>query len=85
MGFNPLKTAQNEYRARITDILTSNLYAEYELSPVLKFRATGGLTKSQTRRESFNNSQTPLGSPLTTAGQNNGVNGRSLPIRSIAG
>lgn len=75
MGFNPLKTAQNEYRARITDILTSNLYAEYELSPVLKFRATGGLTKSQTRRESFNNSQTPLGSPLTTAGQNNGVNG----------
>lgn len=75
MGFNPIKTAQNEYRARISDILTSNLYAEYELSPVLKFRTTGGLTKSQTRRESFNNSQTPLGSPLTTAGQNNGVNG----------
>jgi TonB-linked SusC/RagA family outer membrane protein len=40
-----------------------------------KLRVTGGLTKTKVRNEIFNNSQTPLGSPLTKAGADNGVNG----------
>ncbi|HEU4470362.1 MAG TPA: SusC/RagA family TonB-linked outer membrane protein, partial [Flavisolibacter sp.] len=74
-GFNPVKTVENEHRSTQSDLLTSNAYAEYSFGKHLKLRVTGGITRTKSRREVFNNSQTRSGSPLTTTGQNNGVNG----------
>jgi TonB-linked SusC/RagA family outer membrane protein len=74
-GFNPLKTARNVLKRRLSDVLTSDTYAEYSFLKKFKLRVTGGLTKTKVRNEIFNNSQTPLGSPLTKAGADNGVNG----------
>ncbi|MGN6418273.1 MAG: SusC/RagA family TonB-linked outer membrane protein [Pseudobacter sp.] len=74
-GFNPVQTVENELRVNRTDLLTVNAYGEYTLTKNLKLRVSGGLTRSKIKRESFNNSKTRLGSPLTTSGQNNGING----------
>jgi TonB-linked SusC/RagA family outer membrane protein len=74
-GFNPLKTAKNELRRRVSDILTTDAYAEYSFAKYFKLRVTGGLTKTKTRRDVFDNSLTPRGSPLTNTGKDNGVSG----------
>ncbi|WP_018626215.1 SusC/RagA family TonB-linked outer membrane protein [Niabella aurantiaca] len=74
-GFDPLKTAKNEWRKRISEVLTANAYADYSFARYFKLRLTGGLTKTKGRRETFNNTQTPLGSPLTKSGKDNGVSG----------
>lgn len=75
MGFDPVKTVENELRENRNNLLTVNAYAEQSIGKYLKLRVTGGLTSTKGRADRFNNSQTRLGSPLTTAGQNNGVNG----------
>ena len=74
-GFNPIKTARNEYRKKVTDVLTTNAYAEYSFAKHFKLRVTGGLYKTKVRNDQFNNSQTPRGSPLTQTGKDNGVSG----------
>jgi TonB-linked SusC/RagA family outer membrane protein len=74
-GFNPIKTAKNELRRKISDILTVNAYADYSFAKYFKLRLSGGIIKSKSRNESFNNTQTPLGSPLTKSGKDNGVSG----------
>lgn len=74
-GFDPIKTVENEHRVTRTDLLTSNAYGEYSFGKYVKLRVSGGLTKSKIKREVFNNSLTRTGSPLTTTGQNIGVNG----------
>lgn len=74
-GFNPLKTARNALRRRLSDVLTTDAYAEYSFAKNFKLRVTGGLTKTKSRNETFNNTKTPTGSPLTKAGADNGVNG----------
>ena len=74
-GFNPIKTARNELRRKISDVLISDAYAEFSIAKDFKLRITGGITKTKARNETFNNTQTPLGSPLTKAGADNGVSG----------
>jgi TonB-dependent starch-binding outer membrane protein SusC len=74
-GFNPLKTARNALRRRLSDVLTTDAYAEYSFAKNFKLRVTGGMSKTKRRSEVFNNTQTPTGSPLTKAGADNGVNG----------
>lgn len=74
-GFNPIRTVENELRRTTADLLTSNAYGEYAFGKYLKLRVTGGLTKTKSKRDVFNNSQTRSGSPLTTTGKNLGVNG----------
>src|SRR6185312_7006424 len=74
-GFNPIKTAKNELRKRVSDILTTDAYAEYSFAKYFKLRVTGGLTKTKTRTDVFDNTQTPRGSPLTNTGKDNGVSG----------
>ncbi|MGN6164487.1 MAG: SusC/RagA family TonB-linked outer membrane protein [Flavisolibacter sp.] len=74
-GFNPLKTARNALRRKLSDVLTTDAYAEYSFAKNFRLRVTGGLTKTKIRNEVFNNTQTPTGSPLTKAGADNGVNG----------
>jgi TonB-dependent starch-binding outer membrane protein SusC len=74
-GFNPIKTAKNELRKNVSDILTTNGYSEYSLAKYFKLRVTGGLTQSKVRTDAFDNTQTPRGSPLTNTGKDNGVSG----------
>lgn len=74
-GFSPLKTAKNELRRRTSEVLTANAYADYTFAKYFKLRLTGGLTKTQGKREEFDNTQTPRGSPLTKTGKDNGVSG----------
>ena len=74
-GFNPMKTARNELRQRISDVFITNAYAEYTFAKDFKLRVTGGLTKTKGRNETFDNSLTPRGSPLTKSGQDFGVSG----------
>jgi len=74
-GFNPIKTARNEMRRNISDVLSTNAYIDYTFAKYFTARVTGGFTSNKTRREEFNNSQTPRGSPLTKTGQDNGVSG----------
>ena len=77
-GFNPIKTAKNELREKFSDVLTSTAYAEYSFAKYFKLRVTGGITKTKTKSDAFDNSQTPRGSPLTKSGKDNGVSGSEL-------
>jgi TonB-dependent starch-binding outer membrane protein SusC len=72
---NPLYSARNEYNKRINNVFTTNLYLDWDITKELKFRATGGANLQKGRNEIFNNSKTRGGSPLTSQGQANGVNG----------
>ena len=74
-GFNPIKTARHALRQRISDVFSTNAYAEYTFAKDFKLRITGGLTRTKGRNETFDNSQTPRGSPLTKSGQDFGVSG----------
>ncbi|RXF70116.1 TonB-dependent receptor [Arcticibacter tournemirensis] len=77
-GFNPIKTARNELRQRLSDVLTVNAYGEYRLGEDFKLRVSGGLSRTKGRSETFDNTQTPRGSPLTKSGQDYGVSGSVL-------
>jgi len=72
--FNPVSTVMNQLRNRKTSELTSNGFAEYRFWDSFKLKVTAGFAQQTNRRETFNNSNTRSGSPLTIAGQN-GVNG----------
>ncbi|UKT64924.1 SusC/RagA family TonB-linked outer membrane protein [Pedobacter mucosus] len=72
--FNPIASANNEYRRNVTNNIIANVYADYAITPKLKLRVTGGLNNNQNRSESFNNTQTRSGSPFGPLGVN-GVNG----------
>ncbi|MGN0191178.1 MAG: SusC/RagA family TonB-linked outer membrane protein [Candidatus Cryptobacteroides sp.] len=71
--FNPIKTAQNEYRKTIVDYLNANLGLTWEIIEDLKLKITGGYTMNNRRREEFNGTQTYTGYPGSPSGK--GVNG----------
>lgn len=71
--FNPVKTAQNEYRKTIVDYLNANLGLTWEIVDDLKLKITGGYTMNNRRREEFNGTQTYTGYPGSPSGK--GVNG----------
>ncbi|WP_119080009.1 TonB-dependent receptor [Chitinophaga alhagiae] len=73
--FNPITSAENEHRRLVSDITMVNVFAEHNIGKHFKLRITGGMTKDKVRREAFNNSRTPSGSPKTQAGKNYGING----------
>ncbi|MBR1630428.1 MAG: SusC/RagA family TonB-linked outer membrane protein, partial [Paludibacteraceae bacterium] len=64
--FNPIRSLQNEYRKVTTDNTQFNGFLEYEILKGLKIRATGGYTINSRRNETFNNSRTRYGSPVST-------------------
>jgi TonB-linked SusC/RagA family outer membrane protein len=72
---NPVVQAENAYNAAFTNALFANTYLEYKLLKNLTLRVTGGVTRNSIRRETFNNTKTSAGNPLTVYGQTNGVNG----------
>lgn len=73
--YNPIKTVQNQHDVEKNKHITFNGYLEYDIAKGLKLRVTGGADLSRTISELFNNSSTRSGSPSTTIGRSNGVNG----------
>lgn len=72
---NPIQNLNNAVRNTIQNTLIANAYAEYAFLPELKLKVTGGINSNMRRNESFNNSKTQYGNPVTTS---NGVNGSVL-------
>ncbi|MGX5817093.1 SusC/RagA family TonB-linked outer membrane protein [Chitinophaga lutea] len=69
---NPIISTRNEYNPAFNNTLISNAYVEIKPLKYFTLRITGGLTKTNIRREIFNNSNTRLGNPKSSA---LGVNG----------
>ncbi len=69
---NPIISTKNEYNPTFNNTLIANAYAEFKPLKYFTLRITGGLTKINIRRELFNNSNTRLGNPKSSA---LGVNG----------
>lgn len=63
--FNPILSLNNEYRKTITSYTQYNGFLEYELSKGLKLKVSGGYTIDGRRGETFNNSKTRYGSPVS--------------------
>ncbi len=72
---NPEINMRNAVRNFRTTNLLSNIYLEYDFTPELKLRVSGGVSLNTDRNENFNNSQTIFGSLFTNIGRSNGVNG----------
>ena len=64
--FNPILSLNNEYNKRISNTNVYNGYVEYLLRKGLKIRVSGGYTIQTNRNETFNNSKTRYGSPIST-------------------
>ncbi|MCM1178071.1 MAG: TonB-dependent receptor [Bacteroidales bacterium] len=71
--FNPVKSAENEHRKTIVDLLNANASITYEIVDGLKFKATGAYRFQNRRREEFNGSQTYTGYESSPSGK--GING----------
>lgn len=74
--FNPVLSAQNEYRRRITNNLQSNIGVEYELIDNLKLKVTGGYTARDYKSEEFNGSKTRTGNSNPKNTQSKGINAK---------
>jgi len=72
LRFNPLLTANNTFNPVVNNTLLANAYIEYNVLSNLRLRVTGGLTRTQTNTQRFNNSNTQSGNPVSSI---NGVNG----------
>ncbi|MDR1811136.1 MAG: SusC/RagA family TonB-linked outer membrane protein, partial [Prevotella sp.] len=64
--FNPILSLKNEYRKNANTYSQYNGFAEYEFMKGLKLKVSGGYTVNSIRGETFNNSKTRYGSPVTT-------------------
>lgn len=73
--FNPLETVTYELRDRYSNTLYGNLSLDYEIIKDLNFKSIIGYTNDVDRNEEFNGSNTRSGSPYSTSGRANGVNG----------
>lgn len=72
---NPILSAENESSKYYLTNLDINGFLEYSFSNDLKLKVTAGLSNAGSRNDRFFNSNTRSGSPLTTQGATNGVNG----------
>ncbi len=64
--FNPILSLNNEYNKRMSTTNTYNGYVEYQIRKGLKLKVSGGYTIQNNRNETFNNSKTRYGSPIST-------------------
>ncbi|WP_109698982.1 SusC/RagA family TonB-linked outer membrane protein [Chitinophaga deserti] len=69
---NPIISTRNEYNPAFNNTLVTNAYVEIKPLKYTTLRIAGGMTKTNIRREIFNNSNTRLGNPKSSA---LGVNG----------
>jgi TonB-linked SusC/RagA family outer membrane protein len=73
--FNPVLNQSNILRNIKTDNLNVNSYLTYNITPKLVLKITGVINNTTTVSDAFYNSNTYYGSPLTSPGKTNGVNG----------
>lgn len=73
--FNPLETVTYELRNRFTNSANANFNLDYQITKQLLFKSTVGYVSDANRNEEFNGKNTRAGSPSTSAGRINGVNG----------
>ena len=64
--FNPIMSLKNEYRKNYTNNLQLNGFVEYEFIKGLKLKVSGGYTYDARNNDTFNNSKTRYGSPIST-------------------
>lgn len=64
--FNPIMSLKNEYRKNYTNNLQLNGFVEYEFLKGLKLKVSGGYTYDDRNNDTFNNSKTRYGSPIST-------------------
>lgn len=64
--FNPIMSLKNEYRKNYTNNLQLNGFVEYEFIKGLKLKVSGGYTYDARSNDTFNNSKTRYGSPIST-------------------
>ena len=64
--FNPILSLNNEYNKRMSTTNVYNGYLEYQIRKGLKLKISGGYTIQNNRNETFNNSKTRYGSPIST-------------------
>lgn len=72
--FNPYINQKHLVRTTEHNILNANGYAEYAITPKLKFRSTIAINRNATQSIAFNDTLTQLGSQLTPVGSA-GANG----------
>ena len=63
--FNPIMSLNNEHRTNLTAFNQYNGFLEYDLAKGLKIKISGGYTIDNRKSESFNNSKTRFGSPVS--------------------
>lgn len=63
--FNPIMSQKEEFRKSYTNYLQFNGYAEYEFLKGLKLKVSGTYTIDNRKGESFNNSKTRYGNPVS--------------------
>jgi len=73
--FNPYIQTMNEVNEYTNRSLSSNVYLEYSFAKNFKLKLTGGINIWDDERRQFYNSQTRLGSNLSSLGILNGPNG----------
>ncbi|EJX10585.1 TonB-dependent receptor plug domain protein [gut metagenome] len=64
--FNPIMSLKNEYRKYYINNLQINGFVEYEFMKGLKLKVSGGYTYDARNTDTFNNSKTRYGSPIST-------------------
>ncbi len=74
--FNPVLSAQNEYRKRTNNTLQANLSAEYEIIKNLKFKVSAGYTSRDSKSEDFNGSKTSTGNSHPSNSRSKGINAK---------
>lgn len=72
--FNPVLSAQNEYRHYTTNHLAANLGVEWEIVKNLKLKLTAGYTGRDITKEEFNGSKTRTGNTHPSNTQSRGIN-----------
>ena len=73
--FNPVINLTNIFRQNNTKSTNVNTYLEYQILKTLRFRTTFGINENRLTLNSFNNSKTQYGNPLSFGGASNGING----------
>ncbi|HEY0669650.1 MAG TPA: TonB-dependent receptor [Sphingobacteriaceae bacterium] len=71
---NPILSAENTLRERITNNLTANAFVTYDIAKDFELKVTGGLNGVGIRTNQFYNSMTVRGTPLRP-NNINGING----------
>lgn len=67
---NPVTDLSNQYQHTLRNVVQSDVYVSFKITPDLTLKSTAGLMQSNTKGEQFYNSKTAQGSPLNPSNKN---------------